>query len=115
MWRSGFRDLNMRSILLKMSMLWAIAGGILLLGIIIVTMVNVSGFIANMIARNFGGYVSGLSGYEDAVTFAVGMAALSFFPYCQATRGHISVDLFTNSLSERGIRLLRLFLICLLQ
>lgn len=98
----------MRSILQKITVFWALAGGVLLLGIVAVTMVNVSGFIANMVARNFGGYVSGLSGYEDAVTLAIGMAALSFFPYCQATKGHISVDLFTNFLSDRSLRIIEI-------
>ncbi|MEM0906807.1 MAG: TRAP transporter small permease subunit [Pseudomonadota bacterium] len=71
---------------------WALFGGVLLLGIVIVTAVNAAGFAANMIARAFGGHVSGVPGYEDAVTMLVGVAALSMFPYCQWRGGHAAVD-----------------------
>lgn len=77
--------------------LWAILGGIVLMGAVSVTLINVAGFTANVLARPFGGYISGLSGFEDMVTLWVGVVALSFMPYCQLKRGHISVDIFMKS------------------
>lgn len=77
----------------KVIRLWALMGGALLILIVLITAVNAAGFTANFIARNWGGTVSGLPGYEDAVTLLVGVAAMAMFPYCQAVRGHASVDL----------------------
>lgn len=84
-------------ILTKLIELWAILGGILLMGAVLVTIINVLGFSANVLVRPFGGYVSGLSGFEDMVTLWVGVVALSFMPYCQLKRGHIAVDVFMKS------------------
>ncbi|MGY9047743.1 hypothetical protein P775_24600 [Puniceibacterium antarcticum] len=74
--------------------LWALFGGALLLLIVLATAVNAIGFTANTIARSWGGTVPGLSGYEDAVTMLVGVAALAMFPYCQLHGGHAAVDVF---------------------
>ncbi|MCK0096927.1 TRAP transporter small permease [Yoonia sp. F2084L] len=60
--------------------------------IVIVTAINAAGFTANTIARTWGGNVSGLPGYEDAVQMIVGMAGLMMFPYAQLYRAHASVD-----------------------
>ncbi|MEW7007480.1 MULTISPECIES: TRAP transporter small permease [unclassified Lentilitoribacter] len=84
-------------ILIKTIELWAILGGILLMGAVFVTVLNVMGFTANVLVRPFGGYVSGLSGFEDMVTLWVGVVALSFMPYCQLKHGHIAVDVFMKS------------------
>lgn len=67
------------------------------MGAVVVTVLNVLGFTANVLVRPFGGYVSGLSGFEDMVTLWVGVVALSFMPYCQLKRGHIAVDIFMKS------------------
>lgn len=75
---------------------WALAGGVVMLAIVLVTTVNVSGFILDRALRPFGGAVSGLPGYEDFVSLAVSVAALSFLPYCQLERGHVAVDVFTS-------------------
>lgn len=77
----------------------AIASGALLAIVVLLTVVNAVGFAANTGVQMFGGNVSGLPGYEDAVSLAVGSAALLMLPYCQLTRGHVSVDLFTERLS----------------
>ncbi len=74
-------------------------GGLLLLAVVLITVVNVAGFILNAASRPYGYNVPGLPGYEDAVSLFVGMAALCMLPYCQLTRSHVSVDLFTDSLS----------------
>jgi len=76
---------------------WALAGGVLLLLITFVTSYNVGAFTLDRIANTFGLTVGGLPGYEDFVRLLVSCAALMFFPYCQLRRGHVAVDLFTNS------------------
>lgn len=76
--------------------LWALFGGLLLLVIVAVTAVNAAGFTANAVARLWGGSLSGLPGYEEAVTLLVGVAAMAMFPYCQFHGGHATVDLFLS-------------------
>ncbi len=71
---------------------WALLGGALLLMIVAVTAVNAAGFTANTIARMWGGNVSGLPGYEEAVQMLVGVAAFMMFPYAQLYRAHAAVD-----------------------
>ncbi|MEO1701661.1 MAG: TRAP transporter small permease [Pseudomonadota bacterium] len=84
----------MGAILRRLIGLWALFGGALLLLIVLATAINAAGFTANAIARNWGGYVPGLPGYEDAVTMLVGVAGLAMFPYCQLHGGHAAVDVF---------------------
>lgn len=75
---------------------WALLGGALLLVVVAATALNAAGFTANFIARLWGGYVSGLPGYEDAVTLLIGVAGLAMFPYCQLHGGHAAVDIVMN-------------------
>ncbi len=96
---------------------WAVLGGVILLAIVGVTVVNVGAFALDRAARLWGGEVGGLPGYEDFVRLAVGAAVPMFLPYCQVMRGHLAVDLFMKnspvSLS-RGIDRLSLFLMAAL-
>lgn len=94
----------MRTFLHTAAMVMALAGGLVLLAITLVTMVNVGAFTLDRVARMFGGTVTGLAGYEDFVRLAVGGAILMMFPYCQFMRGHIAVDLFVSNM-PRGVRL----------
>jgi TRAP-type C4-dicarboxylate transport system permease small subunit len=82
------------ALLIKLINGWALLGGALLLVIVGATVINAAGFTANVIARNWGGYVSGFPGYEDAVQMLVGVAALTMFPYAQLHKAHASVDIF---------------------
>jgi len=81
-----------KAILIRTINGWALLGGLLLLLIVLLTAINAAGFTANAIARAWGGNVSGLPGYEDAVTMIVGVAAMLMFPYAQLHRGHAAVD-----------------------
>ncbi len=85
---------------------WAIAGGLLLLAIVLVTSTNAGAFAADRAARLWGGSVSGLPGYEDFVRLVIGCAALMFLPYAQARRGHVAVDIFVEYLPAGLRRLL---------
>jgi len=84
----------MRRTLIRIVETWAVVGGLLLIAIVVVTTANVAAFTADKLARFWAGAVPGLPGYEDFVGLAVSIAALSFLPYCQLRKGHVSVDLF---------------------
>ncbi|WP_296419752.1 TRAP transporter small permease [Pseudooctadecabacter sp.] len=87
----------MRALLIKAITGWALMGGVLLLLIVAASALNAAGFTANAVARMFGGTVSGLPGYEDAVTLFVGVAGLAMFPYAQLHRAHAAVDTFMQN------------------
>ena len=56
-------------------------------------------------ARLWGGSVSGLPGYEEAVTQLVGVAAMAMFPYCQfheRTRDRGSLFIQSSPLGPSG-------------
>ena len=84
----------MRAALEKITVAWAVLGGLVLLSIVAVTVTNVGAFALDRLTRTWGGTVSGLPGYEDYVRLAVAAAIPMFLPYCQVQRGHLSVDLF---------------------
>ncbi len=93
---------------------WALAGGVLIIAIMLVTSVNVGAFALDRIARLFGTNVVALPGYEDFVRLAISCAALMFLPYCQYRRGHVAVDLIVSRLPasvRRGLD--RLWLVTL--
>jgi TRAP-type C4-dicarboxylate transport system permease small subunit len=82
----------------RLAELWAMAGGLMLLAIVLVTTANVVAFAADRVARAWDGAVPGLPGYEDYVRLTIGCAALMFFPLAQARRGHVAVDIFVDYL-----------------
>ena len=86
--------MSFKAILIKLISGWALLGGALLLVIVLATAINAAGFTGNAIARTWGGTVSGLPGYEDAVQMLVGVAALTMFPYAQLNKAHAAVDVF---------------------
>ena len=101
--------MSLRTALERVVRTWALLGGAILLVIVGITAVNVAGFTADAVAEAWGGNVSGLPGYEDAVTMLVGTAALAMFPYCQLVGGHASVDVFMSrapAAANRAITLL---------
>lgn len=88
----------MQRLLHRIAAAWAIAGGVLLFLIVAVTVTNVGAFTFDRVAGLFGGRVEGLPGYEDFVRLCVSAAALMLLPYCQARKGHVSVDIFAETL-----------------
>ena len=68
----------------------------MLLGIVFLTGMNVLGFGLDRILRFFESSFPGISGYEDIVTLAIGVTALTMLPYCQLKDGNVAVDLFMN-------------------
>ncbi|MCI4661094.1 MAG: TRAP transporter small permease [Neomegalonema sp.] len=91
----------MGKVLGRLAELFALIGGAVMLAIVLVTTTNTGAFLADRIARGFGGSVSALPGYEDFVRVSISCVALLFFPFCQLNRGHVSVDLFVSALPYR--------------
>jgi len=90
----------MEALLKKVCLWWVYLSGLLLLIVVITTVINISAFGLDKIARIFGSNVGALPGYEDFVKLLVSCIALMFFPWAQAERGHISVDFFANKFSS---------------
>jgi TRAP-type C4-dicarboxylate transport system permease small subunit len=90
---------------------WAIAGGLVLLAIVLVTAANVGLYIADAVVP---GRVGVISGYEDIVRLLVSAAAMMMLPYCQLRRGHVAVDVFTERLGRRTIRRIERAIACLM-
>ena len=82
----------------RLAIWFALAGGLALLAITLVTTLNAGAFLVDRITGPFGIVVEGLPGYEDFVRLTISAAALLFFPYCQLRRGHVAVDLLVNAL-----------------
>lgn len=91
----------MSSAIRRLVELWAVGGGLVLLAIVLVTTANAGAFALDRVAGTWGGAVAGLPGYEDFVRLAISGAALMFFPYAQAQRGHVAVDIFVGYLPAR--------------
>lgn len=91
----------MRAAVGRLADWWAVAGGVVLLAIVLVTTANAGAFALGRLARAWGGTVAGLPGYEDFVRLAISGAGLMFFPYAQARRGHVAVDIFVAYLPAR--------------
>ncbi len=75
----------------------AILGGSVLLATVILTCVSILG-------RTLG--IGPVRGDVELVEAGIAFAIFAFLPLCQVTAGHATVDLFTNWLSGRAMRLL---------
>ncbi len=90
----------MEALLRKVCLWWVYLSGVLLLVVVLITVINISAFGLDKIARMYGSNVGALPGYEDFVHLLIPCIALMFFPWAQAERGHISVDFFANKFSS---------------
>ena len=82
---------------------WAILGGILLVGLSLMTVVSIMG-------RALTGYGLGpVPGDYELVANGCAIAIFAFLPWCQLRRGHVTVDIFVNRLSSRAIAVFGFF------
>ncbi len=77
---------------------WAIAGGVLLLAVVLVN-------VASVVGRIFG---QPFPGDFELTEMGVAIAAFSFLPYCQLSNANVTADIFTAKASERWIAVFRL-------
>ena len=73
----------------------ALAGGVALLGMTLLTVVSVTG--RGLISIGLGP----VPGDYELVEMAAAFAVFSFLPWCQLQRGHVTVDLFLAPLGRR--------------
>lgn len=85
------------ALLYRLSQLFALIGGAVLVAIIILSVVSVVG-------RRLAS--APIPGDIELVQLGCAIAVASFLPYCQMRRGHVIVDIFTMRLSTRWQRLL---------
>jgi len=94
---------------------WVYLAGLMLIIIIGTTVINITAFGFDKVARLFAFNISGLTGYEDLVRLLTSCIALMFFPWAQAQRGHVAVDFFANKFSPKFQQILDiLWLVCTL-
>jgi TRAP-type C4-dicarboxylate transport system permease small subunit len=73
---------------------WALLGGFLLLGVVLVT--------AWSLVRDII-WSTPVPGENEIVQVGIAVAVFAFLPYCQITGANISADIFTSGLGARGI------------
>ena len=76
----------------RLARIVAIAGGMLLIGVVLMTVTSVLGrYLFN----------APIPGDYELTELACGIAVFAFFPYCQARSGNIVVEFFTGRLPTR--------------
>jgi TRAP-type C4-dicarboxylate transport system permease small subunit len=79
--------------------LWAIAGGLLLLAIVLL---NAYSLVSDILVRR------PLPGDFELVEVGVAVAAFAFLPYCQITGANVTADIFTQRAGPRTVAVLAL-------
>lgn len=81
-------------------MYWALMGGLCILLIALLMLLNSAATGVDMVARSWGLRIHGIYGLEEVVRLFVSVAALSFFPLCHLRGGHVAVDVLMNTLPQ---------------
>ena len=78
----------------KITELWALAGGILLLAVVLVNAVSLCGriFLNQPVPGDF-----------EVVEIGVAVAVFAFLPYCQITGANVTADIFTSGAGPRTL------------
>lgn len=76
----------------RLSVAFAVIGGLLLAGGAVLTVVSVTGRYL---------FSAPISGDVELVELAAGAAVAAFLPFCQVRGGNVIVDFFTGSMPER--------------
>lgn len=79
---------------------WALLGGLLLVGLVLMTATSAA---MNLLFRR------PLPGDFEIVKHGIAIAAFSFLPYCQLTQSNVTVDIFTEGMSDRAKSAMVLF------
>ncbi len=89
----------MEATIRKICLYWLYVAGIMIIAIVLMTVLNITAFGLDKIARLFDYDVGGLPGYEDLVRLLISCISLMLFPWAQLERGHVSIEFFTDNLS----------------
>jgi TRAP-type C4-dicarboxylate transport system permease small subunit len=77
---------------------WAVAGGVVLLAVVVV---NVASVVGGIVWKPF-------PGDFELTEMGVAIAAFAFLPFCQLTDANVTADIFTARASERWVSGFRL-------
>lgn len=94
--QSGTR---LHSLVLRLSTLWAILGGFVLLAVIVVNVISVVSAAV---------FTKGFPGDFELTELGVAIAAFSFLPYCQIAGLNVTADIFTSGASRFWLALFSL-------
>lgn len=97
--RGGFLpglEMQVGQVVRTLSLLLAILGGLLLTGLAVMTVASIIG----RVLIPFG--LRPITGDFEMVELGCAVAICSFLPWCQFTRGHVTVDVFVG-LGPRGL------------
>lgn len=94
--------MNLSSVISALAKWLAIAGGLVLVAITVMTTFSIVGR-----ALSWAG-LGPVPGDFELVEAGTGFAVFAFLPWCQLNRGHATVDLFTSYLSPGANRILDL-------
>ena len=72
---------------------WALLGGGLLIGVVLI---NASSILSSIF------FSKPFPGDFELTEMGIGIAAFCFLPYCQLTGANVSADIFTSRMSARG-------------
>jgi TRAP-type C4-dicarboxylate transport system permease small subunit len=78
---------RLERLIFSASRAWAVLGGLVLMAVVMMT-------VASVLMRAILG--APILGDYELVEMGSAIAAFSFLPYCQQTRGHVAVDIFTQ-------------------
>lgn len=112
----------MHAIMMTLARAMALLGGLVLTFLILMTCVSVAGREINSLVQSgwFSGAFPGIrdwvvgigigpvTGDFELVEAGMAFAIFAFLPICQLTQGHATVDIFTEKLSPRAMRVLQL-------
>lgn len=94
--------MNLSAIIALLARSLAVAGGLVLVVLTILTVVSITG--RSLIWAG----LSPVPGDFELVEAGVGFAVFAFLPWCQFKRGHATVDIFTNFLPPAANRVIDL-------
>ncbi len=92
-------------VLYRLAVWFAYAGGVVVAALGLMSAVHIIGLWM---------FSAPIRGDFELVEFGIAIAGALFIPYCQAARGHIVVDFFTQKASPRTIATLDAFGACLM-
>ena len=109
---------------LKLSLVMAYLGGIMLVGLILLTCVSVIGRSLNGVLHSdfieglmpgvatalLGMGIGPINGDYELIEAGIAFSIFAFLPLCQISGAHATVDIFTAKLSDRNNRILRMII-----
>ena len=101
---------GLHGLALSLSEWWALAGGCVLLAVILVNVGSVVGVTLDEIVKAFGGapFIGAVPGDFELTELGCAIAAFSFLPYCQINGLNVTADIFTAKASRFWLSLFAL-------